>query len=275
MNRMHRAVTRLLLALAGTLCLAPTAARAQAELGSAWTASRAELERRLTQLDALAGSTAYSDRARARSVQEAATIRRRLGEGDFRVGDRIYLEIEGATTEGLGAAQTLGDFRDTVTVLDGARINVRSIGEISLAGVLRSELQSRVNTAVNEVILNSRAITRPLVRVAVFGSVGRPGYYLIPLETRLDNLIMLAGGPTIDASTKNMRVVRSDTVVLDETEVRGAIAEGMVIGALGLNEGDQLVLDRRSQPLQGQERSRFLFLFLSPIISAVVFRTLR
>lgn len=268
-------ILQLVVTLTAGLCVLPGVAATQSDLGSAWTASRAELESRATQLDALASSTAYSARARARSAQEAATIRRRLSEGDFRVGDRIYVEIEGSIPDGLQAAPTLSDFQDTLTVFEGARISIRNIGEISLAGVLRAELQNRVNTAVNEVILNSRATTRPLVRVAVFGSVGRPGYYNIPLETRIDNLIMLAGGPTVDASTDNMRVVRGDTVILDEREVRGAIVEGMVIGALGLNEGDQLVLDRRSQSLQGQERTRFIFLFLSPIISAVVFRTLR
>ena len=230
----------------------------------------------MTQLDALAGSTAYSERARARSAQEAANIRRRLSEGDFRVGDRIYIEIEGSIPEGIeGAAPTLSDLQDTVTVFEGARINVRNIGEISLVGVLRSELQNRVNTAVNEVILNSRALTRPLVRVAVFGSVGRPGYYNIPLETRLDNLIMLAGGPTIDAATGNMRMVRGDTVVLDAAEVRSMITDGAVIGAMGLQEGDQLIVERGAQRLDRQQTLQFTFLFLSPIISGLIFRALR
>lgn len=275
MNCMPRHALRLTLALLGALALSPLPAVAQADLGSAWTASRAELERRVTQLDALAGSTAYSERARARSAQEAANIRRRLSEGDFRTGDRIYIEIEGIPEGVDGAAPTLSDLQDTVTVLEGARINVRNIGEVSLVGVLRSELQTRVNTAVNEVILNSRATTRPLVRLAVFGSVGRPGYYNLPLETRLDNLIMLAGGPTIDAATGNMRMVRGDTIVLDATEVRSMISEGTVIGAMGLQEGDQLIVERGAQRLDKQQTLQFAFLFLSPIISGLVFRAIR
>lgn len=276
MNRMRRHRLRPLLALLGALTLSPLVVAAQADLGSAWTASRAELERRVTQLDALAGSTAYSERARARSAQEAASIRRRLSEGDFRVGDRIYIEIEGAIPEGIeGATPAMNNLQDTVTVLEGARINVRNIGEVSLVGVLRSELQSRVNTAVSEVILNSRATTRPLVRLAVFGSVGRPGFYNLPLETRLDNLIMLAGGPTIDAATGSMRMVRGDTVVLDQSEVRSMIATGTVIGAMGLQEGDQLIVERGAQRLDRQQTLQFVFLFLSPIISGLVFRAIR
>jgi protein involved in polysaccharide export with SLBB domain len=276
MNRMPHHALRPLLALLGALVLAPLPGAAQADLGSAWTASRAELERRVTQLDALAGSTAYSERARARSAQEAANIRRRLSEGDFRVGDRIYIEIEGSIPEGIeGAAPTLSDLQDTVTVFEGARINVRNIGEISLVGVLRSELQNRVNTAVNEVILNSRALTRPLVRLAVFGAVARPGYYTVPVETRVDDLVMLAGGPAPEAIMNEMRFQRGDTVVLDAEELRNLIALGRVVGAIGLQEGDQLVINRGQPPLQGAERTRFLFFFISPIISALVFRYLR
>lgn len=276
MNRMRRFASRSLLVLVAALCLAPTSGAAQTNLSSAWTASRAELERRVTQLDALAGSTAYSERARARSAQEAENIRGRLSDGDFRVGDRIYVEIEGLIPEGIeGQARIPGDIGDTVTVVDGSRINVRNIGEISLVGVLRAELQARVNAAVNEVVLNSRATTRPLVRLAVFGSVGRPGFYSIPLETRLDNLIMLAGGPTIDAATGKMRVVRGDTVVLDQTEVRSLIAAGVVVGEMGLQEGDELIVERGAQRLDRQQALQFTFLFLSPIITTLLFRGAR
>ena len=35
--------------------------------------------------------------------------------------------------------------------------------------------------------------------------MGRPGYFNLPLETRLDDLIMLSGGPTIDAATGEIK----------------------------------------------------------------------
>jgi protein involved in polysaccharide export with SLBB domain len=272
-----RLARRATLALALSLLvgsLLPTPSVAQGELSSAWTASRAELERRVTLLDALAASTAYSERARARSAQEAASIRKRLADGDFRVGDRIYVEIEG-TVPVAGAATPQSAVQDTLTVLDGARITVRGVGEISLVGVLRAELQERVNRAVNEVILNSRSTTRPLVRLAVFGAVTSPGYYSIPLETRLDNLIMLAGGPTVLASTEKMRVVRGDTIVLDASEVRSFIAGGAVVGAMGLQEGDQLTIEPGAQPLDRNQALQLITLFLAPVISALVLRLIQ
>lgn len=265
-------VNRPPLALVLALLIFSVPLRAQGELSSAWTASRTDLERRANELDALAMSTAYSERARTRSAQEAANIRRRLVEGDFRVGDRIFVAIEGA---GQDAQAVTAAPQDTLTVLDGSRIYVRNVGEISLAGVLRSELQRRVNSAVNEVILNSRATTRPLVRLAVFGAVVRPGYYNVPLETRIDDLIMLAGGPTVAASTEKMQMVRGDTIILAPSEVRSLIATGAVIGAMGLREGDQLVVEQGPQPIDRQTTLQFVFLFASPIITTVLFRILQ
>ena len=273
MKRVLRAVLRSLVVLAIALSAGGVTARAQADLGSAWTASRAELERRVVQLDALAASTAYSARAREKAAVDAAGIRRRLGEGDFRTGDRMLIVVAGTvTSEGVTEPR---DLQDTVTVLEGARINLREVGEIALAGVLRSELQARVSAAVGEVLLNARATVRPFVRLSVFGAVIQPGYFTVPLETRLDALVMLAGGPTIDANPSTLRLLRGDTIILDADEVRTAIADGTVIAELGLREGDQLMLDRGRQPLDRQQKAQFVFFLLSPIITSLLFGAIR
>lgn len=269
--------TRLIPALLWALVAAATPLLAQdSETSVAWTASRAELERRLASLEALAGSTAYSDRARNRAANEVAVIRQRLSEGDFRVGDRIYVEVEAATLLGPNATpQPLADVRDTLTVLEGQRINIRTIGEISLAGVLRSEVQARVSAAVGEVLLNARSTTRPLVRLAVLGAVTRPGYYSVPMEYRVDDLLMLAGGPAPKSQTQGMRMLRGDTIVLADAEVRSVIASGQVLGRVGIQQGDVLYVDRGAEPIGRQQTLQWLFFFLSPIISGLVFRVLR
>ena len=262
--------------LAAGLALAAVPADAQTDLESTWMASRTVLERRADELDRLAASTAYSDRARKGASDEAERIRRRLVEGDFRIGDKIFVSVEGAMPSNRQMAPTtLSDLQDTVTVLEGSRVNIRGIGEIELTGVLRSELQNRINTAVNEVILNSRATTRPLVRLAVFGNVGRPGYYTVPMETRLDALVMMAGGPTPDAATDMIRLVRGDTIVLDEYEVRRVIAEGLVVGELQLREGDQVTVAQGTEPLDRRTTLQYTFLFLSPLVTTLVVRLLR
>ncbi len=240
---------------------------------SSWLATRADLERRLTSLEALATSQAYSERARARAAGEVASIRRRLSDGDFRVGDRVYVEVEASVLVGAEAApQSTVNVRDTLTVLQGSRINVRGIGEVSLVGVLRSELQSRVSAAVNEVLLDARTSTRPLVRLAVLGAVARPGYFAIPLEYRIDDLLMLAGGPAPNSQAQSMQVFRGDTIVLSAEEVREYIASGTVISEIGLQEGDQLFIGRGEEPVERQQLLQFVFIFVSPIITTIMLR---
>lgn len=243
---------------------------------SAWTASRPVLEQRLTELEGLVASTAYSEQTRARARREVEDIKRRLSAGDFRIGDRIYVEIEATAMSGQTAMPTqVLEVRDTVTVLTGSRIIVRGVGEIALAGVLRSELQGRLNAAVNEVVLNARSSARPLVRIAVFGSVARPGFFVVPMESRLDDAVMLAGGPVQDAASEQIRVVRGDTVVLSSAEVQSMIANGVVIGEMGIQEGDNIYVSRGRQRLDRQQSLQFTFLFLSPLLSGLIFRVLR
>ena len=70
-------------------------------------------------------------------------------------------------------------------------------------------------------------------------------------------------------------MVRGDTIVLDRNEVQTLISSGAVVGSMGLQEGDQLIVDRRAQRLDRQQSLQFAFLFLSPIISGLVFRAIR
>ena len=47
------------------------------------------------------------------------------------------------------------------------------------------------------------------MRVSVWGFVAKPGRYLIPCETSLDDLLTLAGGPVVGAKLGRVRVIRS------------------------------------------------------------------
>jgi protein involved in polysaccharide export with SLBB domain len=242
------------------------------DLGNSWMASRVTLERRALQLDSLASSPAYSEEARLRASAEGERIRRRLQDGDFRVGDRIYIEVDNSV---LGTASTEAAvfLRDTLTVMDGNRVFVRGLGDVSLDGILRSELNGRIRGAVSEFLLNSRTTARPLIRLGVFGSISRPGYYSLPLEARLDAVLMLAGGPLADANPEGMRVMRGDTIVLTERDVLTYVANGTVIGEMGLQVGDQLVVSRRQLVLDANFTDRIVFNLLFVILNIVAFRT--
>src|SRR5690348_4047544 len=66
---------------------------------------------------------------------EAALIRSRLESGDFQTGDRILVRVEGEP-----------QLSDTFTVAPGPALELPQVGSLALSGVLRSELQSRLET---------------------------------------------------------------------------------------------------------------------------------
>src|SRR6516162_5247567 len=70
--------------------------------------------------------------------EEAFSIRARLRDGDFGVGDRIVVSYEGPV---------LSKLNDTLVVQDGRIVRMgEPMGDLSLSGVLRAELKDSINT---------------------------------------------------------------------------------------------------------------------------------
>lgn len=231
------------------------------EIASSRNATREELEASAIQFDRLAASTAYSSGIRERARTAAQDVRRRLTLGDFRVGDRLILNVQGSVA-----------VTDTVTVFEGLRVTVRGIRQVSLSGVLRSELESRLLADLTEVVRNATVSARPLYRLAVFGGVGRPGYLSVPGETTLDQALTLAGGPIPNAPVEKMTIMRSDTVVMAPAVVSLAIAQGATIDALGLQDGDALVVPAAALPWDRNATLQIVGLFLSPLFAILAVR---
>ena len=226
-----------------------------------WMATRPQLEGELTRAEGLAASPAYGARTRQRARGLAAEIRVRLDAGDFRVGDRMLLRVDGAIV-----------IDDTVTVLDDIRISARGIGEIPLRGVLRSELEPHLRAAITERVRDATVAARPLVRIAVFGAVGTPGYLSVPAETRLDDLLMVAGGPSTESRPAGFELRRGDVVILDADGVRAAIAEGSSLGALSVREGDFLAVEPRAAPWTRESTIQIVGMLMFPILSIFLVR---
>lgn len=224
-----------------------------------WGASRDEIESAASRYDRLAASTAYGERLRAVARAEAGALRQRLTDGDFQVGDRILLRVEG---------QVMID--DTVTVMEGRRITVRGIRQVALTGVLRSELEIKLRAELTEVVRNVTLSASPLMRVAVFGSVVRPGYIGVPSSTRLDQVLMLAGGPVANAAVDNITVVRADTVILDRERIVAAVASGATLDDLGIRNGDQVLVPPQGPPWDRSAVLQIVSIFLFPLLTIFV-----
>jgi protein involved in polysaccharide export with SLBB domain len=166
----------------------------------------------------------------------ASAAEERLTNGDFQVGDRIALAVQGEPT-----------LTDTFTVREGQTLRVPNVPDIALHGVLRSELQGYLTKQLAEYLRNPVVRATPLVRVAVLGQVTRPGYYSAPADELVSDMLMRAGGPTTNADVNKTEVHRGGLVIVRATAVQKAMSQGQTIDQLDLRPGDQLVVGERPQ----------------------------
>jgi protein involved in polysaccharide export with SLBB domain len=195
-------------------------------------ATREQLVSAQNQFQQAAESPAYTVRLRARASGAGADVARRLREGDMRFGDRIVLAVIDQPT-----------LSDTFSVTIGRRLELPGLRPIDLTGVLRSELDARLAQAVREVYRNAEVRTQALMLVGVLGAVARPGYYYVPPEALLEEVVMAAGGFSSEA-TARLAVERGDSVVLRESDTDLALRAGRNLGSLGLSSGDAIVVRR-------------------------------
>ena len=226
-------VTRTLTMMTALAFAVPALCSGQDPLGpTRLDIDRVELTRLLAEYDAVATSTGYSDVLRDEGGAFAGIIRERLSAGDFRIGDEIALLVEGAD-----APQW-----DTLIVEAGPLIDVPTLGPILLHGVLRSELETHLTTELGRFIQLPRVQARALIRVSVAGAVGRPGFYAIPTNLRLSDVVTLAGGPQEGADPGQIRVERGQAVLWSVEELLVPVAEGRTLDDLGLRAGDRIIL---------------------------------
>lgn len=255
-----RVLARLLSPLVGLL-IASSPLAGQAPLNSR-AASRPELQASLTSLDRAVASTAYSENIRARAREQAAAVRDRLTNGDFRVGDRIHVRVVGPTQ--------LVD--STLAVDDSLVVTVPGIKQVRLQGVLRSELNAVLLRELGEVVREVQVTSQPLLRVAVLGEVATPRFLAVAPDVLIESLLTSAGGPIATAALSKMEFVRGSTVVLDGPEVSAAIARGATLASLDLQDGDVLLVPARDAPWDRAAVMSLVGMFFTPILTLFVLR---
>jgi hypothetical protein len=193
--------------------------------------TRADLERLLAQYEQTLASPAYSEATKRVVRADADLIRGRLESGDFRVGDRITIEVEGEPA-----------IPDTVTVEAGPQIVLPLFGEIPLHGVLRSEVANHLTEALGRFIRDPVVRANGHIRISVQGQVARPGFYTMPAEILLGEALMIAGGPTTSSDLDDIRIDRGAATVLEGQALQEAIRNGLTLDQLNLQAGDQIVV---------------------------------
>lgn len=198
--------------------------------------TRAELQEILARYEETAGSSAYSGGLREQAAREAELIRTRLEEGDMRIGDRVLLMVEGQPT-----------LSDTFNVVAGRLIVLPEMGRIPLEGVLRSELQSHLTEQIGRFVRDPVVQVRALVRLQILGDVGNPGFYPVPSDLLITDVLMLAGGPGASANIEGIEIRRGTETIWEAERLREALIEGRTLDQLSVRAGDSIfVPEKRS-----------------------------
>jgi protein involved in polysaccharide export with SLBB domain len=210
---------------------APGALRAQSAKQPGAYSPRAELEAIAAARAAEASDPKRSTSERLEASLGEKQLRERLSAGDFRVGDRIVLRISGATTA-----------IDTASVTPDRSLRIPDAGDVSLDGVLRSELDDRLNAQLARYVRNAVVRAQPLTRLAVLGEVRSPGFVHVPSQSLLSDVISAAGGPTPGGNLDRITVRRSGDVLVDARTFARGLAAGATLDDFGIHAGDEVVV---------------------------------
>ena len=171
---------------------------------------------------------------RAEYLWQAQVIRKRLAEGDFQTGHRILLFIAGDSA-----------LSDTFTVMSDQKLQLPNLPEISLAGILDSELQGYLATQLAKYIRNPSIRVEAMLRVQVSGDVAKPGFYSIRTDTPVTDVVMNAGGPSPSAEMSKMELRRGSTTVVHRGGIQTAIQKELTMSDIGARSGDELYVPEK------------------------------
>jgi protein involved in polysaccharide export with SLBB domain len=181
-------------------------------------------------------------------TQEAWMIRTRLQKGDFQEGDRILLALQNQSVPA-----------DTFIVRAGKVLQLPGMDDLSLEGVLRSELTPRLSAHLAKYLKDPAVRATPLVRIGVIGHVRQQGFYYTPTDVVLSDLLMRAGGLSPEADLGKIEIRRGADVIWTPADVQAALSDGLSLDRLNLRANDQLDVG---------EQKRFSWQAIVPSVTA-------
>ena len=176
----------------------------------------------------------------------------------FQVGDRVLLKVEGDSA-----------LSDTFTVVAGPALRLPDIGEISLAGVRRTDLESHLQHELSRYIKDAVVQARALIRVSVTGQVAHPGFYAVPIDLVLPDALMLAGGATQQARVDKLTVIRGAAPLWDGDRLQAAIAHGSTLDQLGIQAGDRIQVPGERDPESKWRIAGIVITSLATVVTVV------
>ena len=208
---------------------------AQTSRAEAPFATREMLQARIAAADSAARLT-KDRKVWEDNVAELTSMRERLQNGDFNVGDRIALRVANVPS-----------LTDTFTVRAGRVLELPDIGQIPLNGVLWSEAPAYLTKQIGKYVVNPTILAQPLVRVQVSGAVTKPGFYYVRPDQLVSDALMSAGGPTTQANVEDIAVRRNGQEIIKPKHLRQELASGATIDQLDMRAGDEIYVAEQNK----------------------------
>ena len=240
---------------AGLLLAVPAAVHAQGADAGGYI-RRDSLEQLLKRSEETANSRAYSSALRDRARKEVELLRSRLQQGDFQVGDRILLAVERQP-----------ELSDTFTVRPGPVLSLPEVRDFPLTGLLRAELETKLEQHLKAFLVDPKVVATPLMRVWIDGGVNVPGVYLVPSQTLITDALMQAGGTVRGARTTTISVVRENKTIWEGEALQRAITEGRTLDQLSLRAGDRILVGEASRAGGGLGGVGGIILGIMPLLT--------
>lgn len=251
----QRVTRRLALALSLlTVVGTGAAAWAQSSLGEGRRqATRSELEQAARATEQ-AAAVAPDQKSREKLLGDATALRQRLRNGDFLPGDRIYISVLGDSS-----------LSDTFTVRGDRRLQMPNIPDISLSGVLDSEINEFLTKELARYLKNPTVSATGMVRLTLTGGVARNGFLTFPVDQSLTDVIMTAGGLGPNTQLDKATIKRSGKTIIDKKAFQDAIRLGRTVGDLSLRDGDEIEVPMITSVSQWQNWTRIMAV-VAPLI---------
>jgi polysaccharide export outer membrane protein len=137
------------------------------------------------------------------------------------------------------------------------------IGDINATNLTVSQLREQIRKGL-ETIFNSPFVTvSPQFRVAVLGTVQRPGLYTVDPTLSVLDVVALAGGPATGGDLNGVKLLRGgqQTRLRLESGIKGHTLE-----EIGIRSGDQIIVPHKFL----SRDNVFLFLQIVQIAASVI-----
>jgi protein involved in polysaccharide export with SLBB domain len=199
-------------------------------------AGRTEIVARVTELEQSVSSGSFKGDRLKEANAELASLRNRLQDGDFRVGDQLIVTVTRDQVQ-----------VDTATVREGKMVAFAALPDISVNGLLRSEIQSKLQEHVNRFLVDHSVRVNFVTRLQMMGAIARPGFYSISPDRPVSEVIMLAGGPTATSNLEEVTIRRNGRLIVKAKMWRDAVKTGTTVAQLGLQPGDVIEIGERKR----------------------------